>query len=1077
MQIDQTNLTPQAGIAKYVHEGGPSISGTDTDWSKKLDSMEVAATGSVYISDATYLRPGQEQEEKSVAERIDSESGQSAQARSNQIAVIANTTSEEDLAKMQEDGYSLTDTDSRTIVTVTDKIKAALAKAGVDVSMFGDTLSKEELAEITGSEAVATKIEQELKQNDLPLSDDNLEDCRKAFEQAQQIDTPDDSAVRYLVQNELPPTIENLYKAEHSTSDTARFTENRLSDEDFSAMEVQVEKIITDAGLTADEQTKADSRWLIENGLPLTGGNLAYVNQLRNLTPQNSGDTIAAMGEAIAEGGRAVDAMLVEGYTLADQAQEAMDVVAQATDVDLEYLIAKGQELTIANLKVAEANRGQNADSKISEGNVIEAEVTGLADGTTAGQDVDAAGQAATGTVDETGLKLLTAKRQLEETRLAMTTEANYALLKKGISIDTKPLEELVEDLKNQEKNYYKELLEQSGIEAGDEKVSAFAKTTEVLMDLKGYPANILNPYETEDTLNTLHESGRILKDTYTKANESYEALMTSPRPDLGDSIGKAFTNVDDILSDLNLETSEANRRAVRILAYNEIDITTENISLMKAKDEEVQRVFSNMTPQVTMEMIRNDQNPLDMELSDLNRAAEEIKSQNSESDNERFSKYLWKLEQNQEITEDERESYIGIYRLIAQVEKTDGAAIGALVNEGAKLTMRNLLSAVRTGKSGRMDYRVDDEFAGVESHAKNARIDDQIMAAFQQNCLHDAMEEITPQAASVLSEMDWEELTPEQLKEALQQAADENAAADSEAENAYLQEQMSELTEAMEAPDEVYAYLERTEVPNTVTNILAVEQMMRNPNQMFETLFRPKGASEDRLAKVEELKEQVLEQFGEAVKTPEELADAQEALAETAEHVMDDMILEDKSVNSLDLRALRLATRQFTLCAQQTKEECYMIPMQTGDSVTGVSLKIIRGEEKKGFVDILFRGDTMGKVAASFEAKENGISGMIATDDEQTRQLLADNAGMLAGRLQEEGSDPVDLRVAYVPDLSLEHYSSSQEKRNAALLAKDTAQTQDDSKAQDSEAKDPVQTRRLYHIAESFIGAMKELE
>jgi hypothetical protein len=146
------------------------------------------------------------------------------------------------------------------------------------------------------------------------------------------------------------------------------------------------------------------------------------------------------------------------------------------------------------------------------------------------------------------------------------------------------------------------------------------------------------------------------------------------------------------------------------------------------------------------------------------------------------------------------------------------------------------------------------------------------------------------------------------------------------------------------------------------------------------------------------------------------------------------------------------------------------MIPMQTGDGVTGVSLKIIRGEKKKGFVDILFRGDTMGKVAASFEAKENGISGMIATDNEETRQLLADHAGMLAERLQEEGNEPVDLRVAYVPDLSLEHYSSSQEKRNAALLAKD------DTEAQEPQ-KDPVQTTRLYHIAESFIGVMKEFE
>ena len=42
-----------------------------------------------------------------------------------------------------------------------------------------------------------------------------------------------------------------------------------------------------------------------------------------------------------------------------------------------------------------------------------------------------------------TSITFVTAKRQLEETRLAMTTEANYALLKRGISIDTKPLERI----------------------------------------------------------------------------------------------------------------------------------------------------------------------------------------------------------------------------------------------------------------------------------------------------------------------------------------------------------------------------------------------------------------------------------------------------------------------------------------------------------------------------------------------------------------------------------------------------------------------------------------------------------
>ena len=71
------------------------------------------------------------------------------------------------------------------------------------------------------------------------------------------------------------------------------------------------------------------------------------------------------------------------------------------------------------------------------------------------------------------------------------------------------------------------------------------------------------------------------------------------------------------------------------------------------------------------------------MNLDELNQKAEEIHNQNGGSDTERFSEYLWKLEQSQGISPEERESFIGIYRLIHQIEKTDGAAIGALVSQG----------------------------------------------------------------------------------------------------------------------------------------------------------------------------------------------------------------------------------------------------------------------------------------------------------------------------------------------------------------------------------------------------------
>lgn len=1032
MQIDQTNVLKDIdrktvehgqGIFAYIKEDTKDSSAVMREQYRKPEG--VSSLGAIHMSDATYLRPEQGKEKKQVAQQLAKEEVLSANARRNEMAVIANTTTAEDLSKMQEDGFSISDMKGSTIVTVIDKIKVALAKGGADGS-FGGSLSEEEIVKITGSTVAAARITDALEQEDLPVTSENVEDAKVAIEEARSIESLEDSAIQYLIKNELPPTIENLYRAQYSYGESSDAkNQNAISAEEFDGMREQIYRIIEKAGLSVTDETENDARYLLENNMLLTKENLVYYENLKQIG--NQGFThkqiLSSITDAINEGKRPLEGVLMEEYTLSGQAEEAVSVIEEACEEDLAYLLDEGEELTVSNLKMAIANRG-------------------------------------TRRVSEDGLALLTAKRQLEEVRLAMTAEANYALLKKGVSIDTKPLVDLVEDLKQQENSYYKDLLNQAGVEATEEKVTLFATTTEQIQDLKTYPANILSVEPWDETITTLHEKGEARKADYEKANERYEALMTSPRADMGDSIKKAFRNVDDILRDLDLECSEANRRAVRILAYNRTEMNAENIALMKAKDEEVQRLFSNMTPKVTLELIRKGVNPLDMNVKELNQAAEEIKSEFTETDNERFEKFLWKLEQNKQISEEERTSYIGIYRLIAQVEKTDGAAIGSLVGQDAKLTMRNLLSAIRSGRKGSMDYEVSDSFEGVTAKTDGARIDEQIMAAYQTNCVKDAAENLTVTALSEI-EKTWQELTPEQLKEAVLLAKEEQT--EKELENAYQKEQLGQFTEVLSASEDIYTYLEQNNIPNTMSNILAVTQMFRNPNRMFERLFASQSKDTQSIEKVRELKEQVLEQFAEAIKSPTEMAEAQETLADIAEHVMDSMIIEDEQVSAVDLRELRLLGKQLSLCAKQSREECYMIPMETGEGVTGVSLKILRGEEKKGLVDILFRGNLMGKVAASFEAKEDSISGMIATDEEQTRQLLSENLGLLAERLHETQNEKVDLRVAYIPDLSLEHYAVNLKWSERKSVA--------------AEEQNPVQTARLYHIAESFIQTIQDLD
>ena len=923
------------------------------------------------IDMATYSNPAKQgKEEKTVAEKMMEQETTSGQARSNEIAVVANTTSPEDLKKMEDDGFSISDTDSHTIITVTDKIKAALAKAGVDVSSMGGTLTKEQLEEITGSPVVTQQIMGALEGNDLPATEENMQDVADALAQAASIPEITEQAISYLLKNNMEPSIRNLYLSNYSSS-AENVMEPEQSGIDFDALMPQIMQIIEQAGLSSDENAVDNSKWLVANQIPLTPENLQYLTQLQGLSED-----------------------------------------LQMDDIDWNQVVDSMAKTIAAGKRPAEAS-------------------------------------------------MLTARRQMEESRLVMTSEAAATMEKAGVEMDLQPLTDLVEDLKAQEREYYKDLLSGAGVEPSEKNIDLMAETMDVFAELKQQPAYVIGQIDENNTIQEIHDTGAQMQRAFAQANESYETLMTAPRPDMGDSITKAFSNVDDILQDLQLDTSEGNRRAVRILAYNNTEITPENIREVKALDEQMQRAFSSMKPAVTLEMIRRGENPLDMNMEQLNQAAQEISQENGIEEQERFSKYLWKLEQNHEISEEERSSYIGVYRLIAQVEKGDGAALGFLMNQGADVTMRNLLRAVRSEKKSGLDYQVDDDFDGVDSTTNGPKIDEQISAAFQQNCLRDVMEYISPEKLSRLGEDEWQNMSPEQLAEALKQM--DESVGEQEAEKSYRQEQLAQYQQLADAPEEVYTYLERYDIPNSMVNIMAASEMLRKPNQMMERLFKENHFSKDSMAEIADMKEQVLEQFSEALKNPSDLADAMETLADVAEHVMDTMIIEDPDVRMIDIRKMRQMSAQFQIGAKKSQEECYVIPMQTGDTVTGVSLKIVRGKKEKGLVDIFLDGEKAGKITASFQAKSDRISGTIVTSEEETARQIEQHLEELQNAMQE----PADIHVACAKDLSLAQFEMSGIRRESEM--KEQGELEEDRSNQ-------VQTTRLYHTAEVFINSIKFL-
>ncbi|MFP3155721.1 DUF6240 domain-containing protein [Lachnospiraceae bacterium ZAX-1] len=1018
----------------------------------------------------------------------------------NNMGVLANTISKDDYSQLESDGISLNDTDVKKIVTQMDKIKMELAKAGTDISIFGDSISREQLESMGGSQAQVQQMAQILKNHDLPLTQENQEDAQKALKQADSLVPCNDGTIKFMLDNELEPTIANVYKAQHSGG-SANKQEDITVDE---KVEQQMKKLIASAGLSVNETTMADSKWMLYNGIPLTEDNLKYMETLKNLELPVSDHVklMETMAEAVAQGKRPQDAWLTkDDGSLQERAIQAMQLVEQAKDTDLQYVIDHNLPLTIENLgksilseqiEIEQANQkgarlkdaGSNTDILTKDNQAADVKTV----------INDSLSEIRSIVIHENLVinvdKFVTARRQLEEARLAMTAQANYALLKQGISIETQPLEQLVEQLKAAEEQYINSMFTANAIEPTSKDIALFQEVEEKTENLKQLPAYALGfrsyhfahaNIETIQTvgatqrdgeiqtIETLHESGMQLKADLEKAGTAYETLMTSPRADMGDSIQKAFQNVEDILADIELSNTQENQRAVRILGYNQLEITQESVLKMKAEDQKVQLLFENLTPSVVMQMIHEGVNPLTMDINQLNAKAEEIKADLGIGEEEKFSKYLRQLEQKQEVTPKERSTYIGIYRLLHQVEQTDGAIIGALLNQGADLTMKNLLTAVRSGKAQGIDVALGENYQGVDYDVAKNNITDQIQASYQTDCAKEALQRLTPQRLAQLSaEGDLDELTPEQLLQQLR-----NSKSQQESELDY-QNQLKEFATTKDVEDVVLRILTEHEMPITTYNMLAANNMLNKRNTVFSQLFKYDPEAQNEEVDLEPVKQKILEDFAEALKTPEEMAKAHKALADKAENVMKTMINTER-IQSDTIRNLKILRQEIALSTQMAKEEHYAIPVLVADEMTNVQLKIVRGTKEKGRVDVLFETPELGKVVAQIRVEPDKISGYIASDLERTVQRVKEREEEFLTSVNQDETRQVQLNYVHSQPLDLTHFSLNSSRKDGARVDESSSR-KDDVQMEENNSYE-VQTKALYGLAKSFIDMVKRLK
>ena len=792
----------------------------------------------------------------------------------NAFAVMATSMSADDVAKMADEGFSPSEmTDSET-VTVLDKIKATLVKSGVNIDGFTDDLSKEEIEQIAGSSAYASAIEAALKEAALPATLENVTEISEALNVSGELTIPSDDAKKYMINNCPEPTVNNFYIANHSSSadtsanrasyymDETGYVGKNPTDADIESLSPQIEKIISDAGLSVNEQTINEAKWLINKDIPLTKENLTNLENLESVSfPLNTETVALSAASALAEGKNAKDGLLSDPESI--------------------------------HIKAAKFVESLNFDD-------------------------------------------VAKRRILEETRLILTLEASVSLLKKGINLDTKDLEKLVDDLKQAEKESYAPFLmenDEVDIKKYDDeltlKLDVFKQTVIAIEHVKTAPLSVVGDVafsEKTPTLNEVAELSNKAKSEFSKAERSYETMMTMPRYDMGDSIKKAFRNVDDILEDLEIEATRLNEKAVRILGYSGMEITEANIEKAVKAEVAVENVITHMTPARTLKMIRDGFNPLDTDIYEL---SNELLSEDEDTGNTKYTEFLYKLEKSSEITESEKSAFIGLYRLFRKIEKSDGKLVGDVIKADEKLTFSNIISALRSDRQVGTDIKIDDSFGTLEkliTHGES--ITDQILQGFK---------------------------TKELNKQ-------------------YAKEEANEIRNIITKEEAIVRALENADSPKSPINMAAANMLLNSRGTIFKGLL--KGLDEEE----KDVFDKEISELADSFDDEDSAKNAINSFTEkTQEIIKNKAQIADKYI---DVKSLKLLNKQLSIINKMADSRTYEVPVIINGSYTSINLKIVNDTENAGKVKAYFETEETGRVSAEFDLRDGKVSGIITTEN-----------------------------------------------------------------------------------------------
>jgi hypothetical protein len=457
------------------------------------------------------------------------------------------------------------------------------------------------------------------------------------------------------------------------------------------------------------------------------------------------------------------------------------------------------------------------------------------------------------------------------------------------------------------------------------------------------------------------------------------------------------------------------------MLSYAQIDINQENINHMKVYSQQVNDVFEGLKPAVVVEMIKEGINPLNMKFEELNEMTSRIASEINDSEDTNYSEYLYRLEQSAKISEAERQAYIGIYRLIKAVEKTDGAAVATAMKAGRTLTMANLLSSVRTYRGNGVDTVIDDEFGFLDRYVeKGSGIDEQIMAAAKE----------IKENANLIQDYEYENLLVDKASRNIEKGGFEL----SEASIKYiLNGDMEELANVYNKSTEEAIQIHQQ---NTKESVLKYAKMVLANTKEMEILdklgmditadnlsaaiefFGHKGILGKEYAKDNHDGEELLETMVNAKAQEDEEGAAKDTMSEAYDNYLNNLDkalddIKDNTFTSAQMKMVMAVRNNIGFAREVSKRRCYSFELCDEDgNVTNVSMTF-RKADNVSRVTVSMDTRRYGRVNARFTTFKEEIKGFILSDSAKSVDKLKENCSRLIDTLESETGLRVTMNFA----------------------------------------------------------------